>query len=205
MSKLNFYLIRHGKTQMANALNGSTDVLVDDDIQDEMAACIQAGPVKQIVSSPLRRCFDVADRLNPEQFEIRVEANWRELDFGRYDGIPYDELGDAWAELEAFWADPLAHPLPESEPLDQGYYRAVAAWKHLVEQAQQDTIVITHGGMIRFVLAHLLNVDWKDPKWYSVLNITNQSVTHVQLLRYEGKAFFSVQGVGIPLTTTTFD
>lgn len=57
MTKLNFYLIRHGKTVQPNALNGATDVLVNDDIQEAISIGLHHSMTsRQMITSPLRRC-----------------------------------------------------------------------------------------------------------------------------------------------------
>ncbi|MBF9002583.1 MULTISPECIES: histidine phosphatase family protein [Vibrio] len=197
---INFYLIRHGKTLNPSALNGRTDVEVAPNIQEHIATCLNKYSFENIISSPLRRCCDVAKRLQQLSMKPLVIApEFQELDFGTFDGVDYDRLGDDWSILERFWQDPANHPLPDSEPISTGYHRVIQEWQRCVAAATQDTMIITHGGTIRFILAYLLGADYTDSKWYSVLQIANQSVTHVQLLRYDEQNYFTVKSIGLAL------
>lgn len=199
---LNLYLLRHGKTQGKPALNGVTDVGVDETIQNNIVHLLpQKYAFSQVYSSPLQRCRQVAELLahsNPA-LKCVIEPRIKELNFGLYDGVAFDELINEWQALEDFWAAPAQCPLPGAEPLQQGYERVIEAWRHIIQQCEQDTLIVTHGGPIRYILAHLLGLDWDNPKLYTSLNIDNQSITHIQLNKFEDKVFLTVRAVGVPL------
>lgn len=199
---VSIYLIRHGKTLGPAALNGRTDAEVAPQTQQDICQkLLKQYQFHQVVSSPLSRCWELAKRLhqtNPS-LSLHSVAAFQELDFGRYDGVPYDELGDSWRDLEAFWQAPNHVTLPGAEPLALGFARVQLAWQQLVAECQTDTAVIAHGGTIRFILADVLGVNWANPKWYSTLDIANQSVTHIEINRYQGETFFKVKTIGARL------
>ncbi len=199
---LNLYLLRHGKTQGKAALNGHTDVAVDESIQANIAKLLpEKYAFSKVYASPLKRCQRVAELLTESDSALRlvIEPRVMELNFGMFDGIPFDELESEWEALEKFWTSPAQCPLPDSEPLEHGYDRVIEAWEQIVQQCEQDTLVITHGGPVRYILAHILGLDWKNPKLYTTLNIGNQSVTHIQLNKFEDKNYLTVKAIGIPL------
>jgi alpha-ribazole phosphatase len=199
---LNLYLLRHGKTQGKAALNGHTDVAVDESIQANIADLLpKKYSFSKVYTSPLRRCSRVAELLTASNSALRlvIEPRIMELNFGMFDGIPFDELESEWQALENFWAAPDLHPLPSSEPLEHGYDRVIEAWEQIVQQCEQDTLVITHGGPIRYILAYVLGIDWKNPQLYTTLNIGNQSLTHIQISKYEQRIFATVKSVAVPL------
>jgi alpha-ribazole phosphatase len=203
---INLYLLRHGKTLGKPALNGHTDVGVKESVQKSIAqALLNNYDFQTVYTSPLIRCKRVAELLaeyNPS-LDIRYDNRLREQSFGQLDGIPFDELNDEWATLEAFWSAPGETTLPEAEPLEEGYRRVIEAWEQLVEECQQDTVIIAHGGPIRYILAHVLGLDWKNPRWYTSLAIGNQSISHIQINRYQGKPYFSVCSIATSLTDTS--
>ncbi len=199
---VNIYLIRHGKTLGAAALNGRTDVAVAKKTQQEICQkLLEQYEFTQVVSSPLRRCWELGKLLHQTKPSLSLQsvAAFQELDFGRYDGVPYDELGENWRDLEAFWQAPEKVTLPGAEPLSLGFARVQLAWQQLVSGCQTDTALIAHGGTIRFILADVLGVNWANPKWYSTLEIANQSVTHIEINRYQGETFFKVKTIGARL------
>ncbi len=198
----NIYLLRHGKTLGKPALNGHSDVAVDETIQRNIAdTLLNRYTFNQVYSSPLQRCYRVAELITEQKPELKleVEPRLKEQNFGEFDGIAFDDLTPYWNQLEQFWENPAQCTLPDAEPLQNGYQRVIAAWEQIVEQCEQDTLVIAHGGPIRYILAYVLGLDWKNPKLYTTLTIENQSVTHIRLNRFEGQSFFTVKAVGIPL------
>ncbi len=198
----NLYLLRHGKTQGSSALNGHTDVAVDESTQSNIASLLlDKYAFSKLYTSPLQRCHRVAELLTESNTALRlvVEPRIMELNFGTFDGVPFDQLETEWETLENFWVNPAQCPLPESEPLHQGYERVIEAWQQIVQQCEQDTLVITHGGPIRYILAHILGLDYKNPQLYTALNIGNQSVTHIQLSKHEDKAYLTVKSISVPL------
>lgn len=199
---LNLYLLRHGKTQGKAALNGHTDVAVDESIQANIANLLpKKYAFSKVYTSPLQRCYRVAELLTASNAALRlvIEPRIMELNFGKFDGVPFDELKSEWQALEHFWASPAECPLPDSERLEQGYERVIEAWEQLVQQCEQDTLVITHGGPIRYILAYLLGLDWKNPQLYTALNIGNQSITHIQISQFEEKTISTVRAIAVPL------
>ena len=202
MRTVNLYLLRHGKTLGEAALNGHTDVAVSDSVQQSICAAVQQElpPFRQIVSSPLKRCHDLAQLLvnaNPAM-NLQVEACFKEMNFGQFDGVPFDQLGAQWSVLEAFWQDPFHNALPGAEPQQTFYNRVNDGWQILAEQATQDTLLIAHGGTIRMILASVLGLDWQNPALFSVLQIANQSITHIKIT-YLDQMYLQVCSIGTPL------
>ncbi|MGY3569828.1 histidine phosphatase family protein [Vibrio paucivorans] len=189
MKPINIYLLRHGKTLGEPALNGRTDVCVDPDVQANIAkAWLELGlPCHHIISSPLKRCRELAELIGQQDSSQRVSINeqFQEMDFGEFDDVSFSKLEDRWEELEQFWQNPAGCSFKGSESLASFNQRVSRAWQALIENQESDCLVIAHGGTIRMILAHILNLDWKNPRLYSTLNIRNQSVTHIQIIKSE--------------------
>jgi alpha-ribazole phosphatase len=198
----NIYLLRHGRTVGPAALNGSTDIAVAPQEQQALAAAIEKRELgfTRVVSSPLKRCSELAALLverNPK-LELVTEPNFRELHFGRFDGIPFDELKDEQEQLLAFWNAPASNTLPDAEPLAEAYLRVATAWQRQLATLQQDTLIISHGGPIRLILAHTLDADWKNSSWHAALSIAYQSLTHLQVYN-EDTPFVWIKSIGTEL------
>lgn len=194
------FLLRHAKTLGPSALNGSTDIAVADEVQDELAQLLNSHGFTHIITSPLRRCADLAHKLqalNPS-LTVAIESDFREMHFGEFDGQPFDALAPHWAMLEVFWQSPAEHPLPGAERLADCYQRVTQAWQRRLPSCPDNTLIITHGGTIRLLLAHVLHTDWRNPRWYSSLAIGNQTLTQLDIFPAP-TPFVSVRNIGIEL------
>mgnify|MGYP000495031115 CR=1 FL=1 len=194
----NIFLLRHGKTLGAAALNGKTDVLVDELVQQRISDALAKHECKfdAIISSPLMRCSDLA-KIHSKLMDIPLEMvpELQEMDFGDVDGIPFDLLKNQWSMLESFWQDPANHHLSGAESLHSFQKRVISGWSHVLDIDHDNLLVVTHGGVIRVLLAHLLGVDWQNPRWYSNLAIANASITHIQVTQTD-QTFISVKSIG---------
>ncbi len=183
------YLLRHGEVSGPAALYGDTDVgvapLVNAAIADQLSEL--ALNIHHIISSPLERCLSLAKLVQADyQSSLRIELGLKEMNFGRYDGVAYDQLyqeADKWRPLELFWQNPVQHPLPQAELLTGFSFRVLKAWHQVLTLATADSdnnyLVVCHGGVIRMILAQLLNVDYRNPDWYTQLTIANASLTEI--------------------------
>ncbi|HDM8132941.1 TPA: alpha-ribazole phosphatase [Vibrio harveyi] len=201
MKTLNIYLLRHGKVNAAPGLHGQADLKVDEAEQRKIAQALQqtGREVEGIISSPLSRCHDLAEILAEQQLlPLSVEPQLQELDFGDFDGIPFDMLSEHWNKLDAFWKAPAQHTLPNAESLDDFSHRVTCAWSQIINDINDNLLIVTHGGVIRMILAHVLGVDWRNPRWYSTLAIGNASVTHITIT-IDDQIYASVRSIGVPL------
>ncbi|GAA6203606.1 histidine phosphatase family protein [Thalassotalea sp. SU-HH00458] len=193
----NIYLLRHGKVSGAAALYGKTDVAVLPEINEQIAEefIAQHLNIDAVITSPLVRCSSLAMLIGEKlQRSVSIEAQLKEMDFGLYDGIAFDQLHldkDIWHQLERFWQNPVQHPLPNAELLTGFSYRVKNAWQAIIddinklpvvgEKSAKNILLVCHGGIIRMILAHLLNIDFRNPLWYTNLSIANASLTSIEI------------------------
>jgi broad specificity phosphatase PhoE len=124
------------------------------------AALAGMPPWGAVVSSPARRCRDFACAAAAERgIDCSVDADWRELDFGTWEALRPDEAAarDAAAHA-AFVRDPRRDSPPGGETLDALDARVGAALSRLGETARAPTLVVTHAGAMRAVLAQVLGL-----------------------------------------------
>lgn len=204
MSKtINIYLLRHGKTIGAPALYGHTDVPVDEQIQKQIAQAFLSRQlkVKRVVTSPLKRCADLANLLANAQpsLEVTIEPELKEMSFGELDGVSFDSAKSSWPILEQFWQSPAENTLPGAESLSNFNKRITTSWDQLVLDVEQDTLIICHGGTIRMILASLLPIDWRDSRLYSSLQIGHQTISHIQIIKADA-IYKRVCSIGAPIS-----
>ncbi|HGF7190238.1 TPA: histidine phosphatase family protein [Vibrio cholerae] len=194
---IRIWLLRHGKTQGPAALNGITDVAVEPSVQQAIANQLSTLPFTRVISSPLRRCADLARLLQSARPHVMLDFDpqLQELNFGELDGQSFAALETQWPILDAFWQDPAKNTLPQAEPLAMAYQRVSQAWQQWLPKLESDTLILCHAGTIRLILAHVLGVDWRTPHWHTRLTIPYQSVT--ELVLYPGEPpIVSVTSIG---------
>ncbi len=154
---LHLSLLRHGATELAGGFRGSIDDALTAEGWAQMRnAVVDAGPWDVIVSSPLQRCAAFARELAAERgVPLVLEADLRELHFGVWEGqTALALMVDQEAELGLFWNDPYAFTPPAGEPVLDFAQRVLAAIARLLaEHRGQRVLVISHGGVMRLLLA----------------------------------------------------
>jgi len=114
-----------------------------------------------IVTSPLLRCREFAIRTgDAAELPVEVDDDWQEIDYGDWDGMPADEWRRVAADqFKAFREDLSALAPPNGEPFSRFRDRVLAAWDKLVEYEDgAHLLIVTHGGVLRVVLPHVLGM-----------------------------------------------
>ncbi|MNZ11110.1 Alpha-ribazole phosphatase [compost metagenome] len=150
-------LLRHGETERGGGFRGSLDDALTDTGWAQMCAGVEgAGPWDLLVSSPLQRCAAFArDLAERRGLPLHFDADLRELHFGQWEGRSAAELMENHAEgLGLFWNDPYSFTPPEGETLLDFESRVLAAAERLHQRfAGQRVLLVTHGGVIRLLVA----------------------------------------------------
>ncbi|KAB7623370.1 histidine phosphatase family protein [Alkalilimnicola sp. S0819] len=155
-------LLRHGEPRGGARYRGHLDdPLSERGWQQMREACAGATPWRQLVSSPLLRCRAFAEALAAEhELPCRVEPDLREISFGDWEGLTASQVQERDAEaLQRYWQDPVRHTPPGGEPLTDCHRRVGAVLDSLLDEAEGDhLLVIAHGGIIRLLLARVLEM-----------------------------------------------
>ena len=191
MSKRSISLIRHGTVDGPAALYGHTDIALSSAGSAELLAAInrlhQQQPITRIVSSPLLRCAAPAREIaRIYQLPLCIIDDLKEMHFGEWDGIPFDQFDEhRWQALNQFWETPASAHSPAGESLQQFAERIIACWKSVVGNTDAEhQLVICHGGVIRILIAHLLQLDWRNANLFRQLSIDYASCTRVEIANH---------------------
>lgn len=148
-------LLRHGETELGGGFRGRLDdALTAAGWAQMQAATDGPGGWQALVSSPLRRCAAFAERLARQRdLPLSLEADFRELDFGEWEGLSAATLMESDSDaLARFWADPYAFTPPGGEPLAAFEARVFAALGRLyAAHAGRHLLLVTHGGVMRLL------------------------------------------------------
>ena len=150
------YLIRHTRPDVAAGIcYGQSDVPLAESFDDELAQLKEnlifpARPV--VMSSPLQRCLQLATSMFDES-QVLVDDRLMEMYFGDWEM-------QAWVDMDpmvlAHWGNNFVYTSsPNGESLEQMSQRVMDLWNDL-DHLNRDYILFTHSGVIRVVLAHLL-------------------------------------------------
>ena len=158
-------LLRHGATALTaeKRFSGSGDPELAEVGRAQAAAVARRlaarGGVDAIVSSPSRRTRQTAQAV-AEALGLRVviEPDFRETDFGLWDGHSFAEVRERWsAELTAWLADPAAAP-PGGESFDAVATRVRTARERVLERyARQTVLVVSHVTPIKTLVRDALS------------------------------------------------
>ncbi|MBT9532223.1 MAG: alpha-ribazole phosphatase family protein [Pseudomonas sp.] len=150
-------LLRHGETTGGSGFRGSLDDALTELGQTQMQQAVAdfAG-WDLVISSPLQRCQRFAEQLAAVRgLPLRIEADLRELHFGDWEGRNAAEiLFEDEQALGQFWTNPYGYTPPAGEPVREFANRVLGAVTRLSEElAGQRVLVVTHGGVMRLLLA----------------------------------------------------
>lgn len=155
-------LIRHTALQVASGVcYGQSDIDVAASFMDEanqVKTKLCSSNFDLVYCSPLQRCVKLAAVLNlGEHVEDNrlMELNFGDWEMHAWDAIPRD-IFDDWAHDYANKAPPNGETFSQLQQRGLSFLDEILS-KHLNE----NIAVITHGGMIRALLAHVLNMQLK--------------------------------------------
>ena len=155
-------LIRHGEPEGGPRYRGHTDDPLSETGWQQMRAAIQDHkPWDMIISSPLLRCYEFANEVaERHQLPVAVDDRFKEIFFGPWEGKTADEIMQNDPErLSLFWSDPINHMPEGAETLAEFRTRVMPAWDDLIQQYRgKHVLLVGHGGMMRMILSHLLEM-----------------------------------------------
>ena len=160
-------LIRHGRTE-ANERHlycGSTDLPLSPAGAEELTAIRQSGSLPdpsgmRILTSGMRRCDETADLLFGDPAR-EADPAFREMDFGAFEMRSYEEMKEDPAYLAWISGDNEANIAPGGESGNGMTARVLAGLERLISDGR-DVLLVTHGGVIAAIMAHLFPEEGKN-------------------------------------------
>ncbi|WP_428484815.1 alpha-ribazole phosphatase family protein [Rhodopila sp.] len=151
-------LIRHPAPLIAPGIcYGRLDVGVDPSAEQQiggLAADPRLHGATRVWTSPARRCRGLAEAVALAlSVPLTVDPRLQELDFGEWEGRPWDTI--ARADLDRWAASPLHFRSPGGESGVQLIDRVGDVQAEL-SRHRQDCVIVSHGGPLRVLAALLL-------------------------------------------------
>ncbi|MGB2742204.1 MAG: histidine phosphatase family protein [Cognaticolwellia sp.] len=176
--------------------------------------------ISQCYSSPLIRCRQFADQYAQQHgLSVQILAELQEMNFGDWDGKSYQTLwqpelqSKLQPELQAdqqrvqhtkeklttlgdFWQNPWQCQPPNGETMIDFTQRVDHFWQNLLaeliqaKQQQKNILVVSHGGVIRYILAKVLGLPLPGINHMANLDVPYGGLIHLQVsIDDSGKAW----------------
>jgi broad specificity phosphatase PhoE len=190
MSPLRLILVRHAEVESPyqRVFGGRIDMALSPKGLEQAAAlaaflAAHAPGLDAVYASPMRR---VQQTLAPFRDNgapaPTVLPDLREVDFGDWTGLTYEQVLERFGVSADAWLDQLcADAIPNAEP--SAAYRAritASLWRILDAHPRGQVAVFCHGGVIRMMLALLLELPFAKT---AALQIDYASVTELSVAR----------------------
>lgn len=180
-------IIRHGEPEGGRVFRGHTDHrLTALGIEQFNQRISRLGyQWQQVVSSPLLRCKQSAELLAAAQnIPLHIEPNIAEINFGEWENQCVDKVM-AEENVSQLWQDPMSFCAPQGEPTAALQQRTLLAWNELLKTHQgKRVLVVTHGGVIRVLAQHLLELT---PSAMNMLSLPYAAVMSFKVIEAEYK------------------
>ncbi len=154
-------LVRHGETawNAAKVLQGQADIPLSPHGRQQaqaLAPLVKRWSPQRVFSSDLSRARETLELMG--WTGAPTDPRWREADLGAWTSRPAQELIATEGAHYQRWRDGQDAP-PGGESIAQFRTRVGAALHALQNGANDHVLVVTHGGVIRAVLAIALGLD----------------------------------------------
>ncbi len=187
---MDIYLIRHGQTDanVSGIYQGNMDVPLNNKglKQAELVAWrLRQMKIDQFYVSHLKRARDTA-KFILEYHDITpvTEQDLQEISLGEWQGKTRADVKSEYADyIKAREDNDDAHttPFPGGESFASFEQRAVQIFYDILDRGEQNQniVIVTHGGIIKALVRHILDFDPKKGRDYDVFN------TSITRLRYD--------------------
>ncbi|HET8829961.1 MAG TPA: alpha-ribazole phosphatase family protein [Pelobium sp.] len=154
----NIYLIRHPEVYNPNKLcYGQSEMPLEENFTvqfDWVKERLQLDENTTYHSSPLRRCTKLASHLSNDNHV--TDQRISDFNFGTWEMKEWNEIPAK--ELNLWNADFVNHKVKKGECFLDLYERAIDFYEEIVARNHsENTVIITHAGIIRSVIAYVLD------------------------------------------------
>ncbi|WP_353571180.1 alpha-ribazole phosphatase [Candidatus Albibeggiatoa sp. nov. BB20] len=154
---MQIHLIRHTKPDIATGIcYGQTDISLATSFETEKQAILSRlySHYDAVFSSPLSRCTQLAQSI-PTQF-YQKDSRLLEMNFGAWELKNWDDIKSKQFGL---WLDDFVNvQTEEGESFVQLYQRVTEFVEQLSTKDYQTVAIVTHAGVVRAILAWLLEI-----------------------------------------------
>lgn len=179
------YLVRHGETDWnkKNLFQGRTDIPLSEEgiRQAKQAKERLKNQFDVVYTSPLARAAKTAKIISEDtNLFPTIYENLIEIDFGQWEGIPFDKIKDLYPKEHKLWkTDNNTAPLVGGEQsMKNASIRGKNAFLDIVNKNPNKRILlVAHGGLIKAGIVGLYNLGIN---MYHNIYLDNTSITTIK-------------------------
>jgi broad specificity phosphatase PhoE len=159
-------LARHGETQwnVEEVFRGRLDVELNENGTKQaelLAEYLSNLKIEGIYSSPLKRALKTAEVISSHHgLEVKIAPGLIDFDYGKWQGLPHQEVKDRYKELYAEW---ISHPdrvrIPDGESLNDVRERAMYVVNDAVARYGGTVVLLSHRVVNKVLICALLGLD----------------------------------------------
>ena len=199
-------LVRHGETAGQSSIRyyGATDVPLSDEGRAQVRAArdrIRGETFDAVWASTLCRSWESARIVAPGH-PVQLESNFREIDFGDWEGLTAEEIAEVDPAGYARWqAEGLEYTFPGGEPREALRARVGRGLERIHASGVESVLVAVHKGVVRALLelitGHTLPPG--EPELGGVVHASRRPDGSWYTGRVGSDASVSEVGIGIPM------
>ena len=117
--------------------------------------------IDAIYSSPLQRALKTAEAIaHYHDLNVEIASGLIDFDYGRWQGLPHQEVKDKYKELYAEWiGNPHRVKMPSGESLDDVRKRAIGVVDDIVAKYEGTVALVSHRVVNKVLICALLGLD----------------------------------------------
>ncbi len=204
MTKLRkIYLIRHCEPQLPGGIPvcmGKNDIpLSEKGVRQavELKDYFSRIDISGIYTSPLVRAMQTADIIADGNHHILIKHDLAEYNIGKWDGMSFDEIKEKYPKEYKERGENLENYVVEGgESMAMCRERALPEFLNIVNQSTGNIIIVSHAGVNRIILSHLLEISVMESFSYK------HDFGSVNILIYE-KESFTIKKIGASVSELT--
>lgn len=186
-------LLRHGQLAISGVLCAGASAVVSDEGMQNLFNATDDGQWDVIISSPQDRCRLFAQKLaDNKQYKLVIDPRFKELDFGEWIDVKSKVIWEKHQEkYQELWQNPDDFIAPNGEAMQDFYERVNTGLDDVLSKYKnQKILLITHGGVIRSILAKALEIN--------TLSVLKFNIGYAQIVRlyHYSDGNFSLQSLG---------
>jgi alpha-ribazole phosphatase len=178
---MNLLLIRHGQTNwnLGQRFQGQSDIPLNETGRKQAQALAERLAFETfdaVYSSDLQRAAETAKIICASQ--IHPDPRLREVNFGNWEGMIYDEIKAKYPDTLAAWeADIFKNAPPNGETLEELALRVQSLLDELREKHDdQKILIVAHGGVLQTLICLALKIP---PTMYWQFHLSTASLSEV--------------------------
>ena len=187
-------LIRHGETEwnVEEIFRGRIDIELNENgikQAELLAEYLSQVEIYAIYSSPLKRALKTAEVVaSYHNLDVEIASDLIDFDYGRWQGLPHQEVKDKYKELYAEWIkNPHRVKMPGGESLDDVRRRAISVVDNIISKYEGTVALVSHRVVNKVLICALLGLD--NSHFWDI----RQDACGITIFTYESERFLLIR------------